>query len=285
MKTYPNITRLGIALMVWCFSVSLVVAEDEQSSTKKQQAASNDEVSANHHVGPVKVAESSEAKEEDKKQKARPMVYKPPKRGVPSGREGGGTRGGYQGNTSAVHANLVLDVLAPGPAQVIGVTTQEQPDLYWYISEPVRSEIFLTINDEAEVQPILEASLPTPMEAGAQRISLAQLGVRLVPGKIYRWYISLVQDPDYRSKDIIAGARLERREPDHEMQARLVHELSVDAAAFYAEAGYWYDAIAAISGMITADPYNSRLRHLRATLLDQVGLQNIADRERLTQQG
>lgn len=285
MKTYPNVTRLGIALMVWCFSLSFAFAEEQQTSTKKREATTNQEVSANNHQGPIAVVESSATKDEGKEQKARPMVYKPPKRGVPSGREGGGTRGGYQGNVPAVQTNLVLDVLAPGPTQVIGVTTQEQPDLYWYISEPVKSEIFLTINDEAEVQPILEARLPAPMEAGAQRISLAQLGVRLAPGKIYRWYVSLVQDPDYRSRDIIAGARIERREPDHEVQARLVHELSVDAAALHAEAGFWYDAIAAISGMIAADPYNSRLRHLRATLLDQVGLQNIADLERLAHQG
>ena len=71
----------------------------------------------------VKASPKLVASADKKKQKEHPsLVYKPPKTGVPSGREGGGTRGmGYD--------VPLLDVFAPGPDQVIGMTVQEQPNL------------------------------------------------------------------------------------------------------------------------------------------------------------
>src|SRR5512134_1193228 len=53
-------------------------------------------------------------------------VYKPPLRGAPRGRIGGGTRG--TGLDS-----LALSVLAPDHS---GLTIREQPSLYWIISNP-----------------------------------------------------------------------------------------------------------------------------------------------------
>src|SRR5262249_9720599 len=52
-------------------------------------------------------------------------VYKPPLRGAPGGRVGGGTRG-----SGSVRDVFILSALAPDH---MGLTVAEQPSLYWFI--------------------------------------------------------------------------------------------------------------------------------------------------------
>ena len=47
----------------------------------------------------------------------------------------------------------------------------------------------------------------------------------------------------------------------------------------YAEAGIWYDAFAQISNLIENDPRNSLWKKQRASLLEQVGLRQVAQFE------
>ncbi|HSF01684.1 MAG TPA: DUF928 domain-containing protein, partial [Solirubrobacterales bacterium] len=122
-------------------------------------------------------------------------VYKPPLRGAPRGRIGGGTRG-------VGTETLVLSVLAPDHP---GQTASEQPSLYWYISSPTAFPVELTLMDPRGTDPLLEAKVPGPIKAGLQRFDLAAHGVRLEPGVPYRWYVAVVLDADRRSKDVLAG--------------------------------------------------------------------------------
>jgi hypothetical protein len=48
----------------------------------------------------------------------------------------------------------------------------------------------------------------------------------------------------------------------------------------YAEAGLWYDALAATSDLIDAAPHDVGLRQRRAALLEQVELPDIAAEDR-----
>jgi hypothetical protein len=64
-------------------------------------------------------------------------VYIPPKRGAPSGRVGGSTRG-------IQREVFILSVLATDPS---GFTTSEQPSLYWFISSSTSLPVELTVMD------------------------------------------------------------------------------------------------------------------------------------------
>ena len=66
--------------------------------------------------------------------KSEAVTYKPPLRGAPLTRVGGGTRG--VGNV------LAVNVLAPNDT---GLTTQEKPTIYWFASQPVDKPVELTI--------------------------------------------------------------------------------------------------------------------------------------------
>lgn len=202
------------------------------------------------------------------------LVYKPPRVGAPVGRVGGGTRG---------HGDPLPVVLALAPDHT-GLTTQEQPALYWYISAPTTHAIELTVIEEQAIRPLVETRLPSPAQAGVQRVRLAEYGIRLKPEVQYRWFLALIPDADNRSQDVVAGGIVQRIEPPAALPARLAQAGEVQAPFIYAEAGIWYDALAALSEQIAATPADTRLRQQRAALLKQVGLSEVAQYDLQTAQ-
>lgn len=195
--------------------------------------------------------------------------YKPPKRGAPTGRVAGGTRGPGR-------EVFVFSVLAPDHT---GLTISEQPSLYWFISSSTTLPVELTVMDPQATKPILETRIPLPIQPGVHRIRLADHGVRLSPRVPYRWSVAVVPDTDRRSKDILAGGAIERIELQEGLSAKLAQEGKTKAPHIFAEAGLWYDALAALSDLIDAAPNNTVLRKQRASLMEQVGLPEIAEYE------
>jgi Domain of Unknown Function (DUF928) len=194
-------------------------------------------------------------------------VYKPPLRGAPRGRIGGGTRG-------VGTEIIVLSVLAPDHA---GLTASDQPSLYWQISTSTAYPVELTIMDPRRIEPVLETRLAGPIEAGLHRVRLADHGVRLDPEVAYRWYVTVVIDPDRRAKDVLAGGVIERVTPSPELRQRLAAAPKEQVAAVYASDGLWYDALTAASDLVDATPADPALRRERAALLSQVGLRDIRE--------
>jgi hypothetical protein len=192
--------------------------------------------------------------------------YIPPVRSAPGGRVGGSTRGPGTPPT--------LSALAPDHT---GLTIQEQPSLYWYLSKPTSYPIEFTIIDDRAIQPLIERRLSGSLQPGMQRVRLAEYGLRLSVGVLYRWSVALVVDPDNRSRDVIAGGAIERIAPPTELRAKLARAGKTRAPYLYAQAGLWYEALAAISDLIDAAPNDQVLRQERASLLEQVGLPQIAE--------
>ena len=114
-------------------------------------------------------------------------------------------------------------------------------------------------------------------------VELSQLGVELVEGTTYDWFVALVLDPSARDADVVAGGAIARAPTTPQLTA----ELRSDEPAYrvLARNGIWYDAIADLSGAISAAPPDSpqghALRAKRASLLEQVGVGAVAlyDRE------
>ncbi len=195
-------------------------------------------------------------------------VYKPPLRGAPHGRVGGGTRGKTGRDV------FVLSVLAPDDS---GLTVSEQPSLYWFISSSTVLPVEVIITDPRATQPVVEARLPAPVQPGVHRIRLADLGVRLAPGVAYRWSVTVIADPNRRARDILAGGMIERIDAPAGLREKLTQARKEELPFLYADAGLWYDALAAVSELIEKTPGDATLRKHRAALLTQVGLPELGD--------
>jgi len=195
-------------------------------------------------------------------------VYKPPLRGSPGGRVGGGTRG------ASLEAAVSLSVLVPDH---VGVTLQSQPHLYWFISKKTAQPIEFTITEKDAVKPLLEARLKPLEKAGIQCIRLADQGVQLRPNIPYKWFVAVVTDPARRSRDILSGGMIELLPASADLSAKLGQTPKAKQPFVLAEEGIWYDALAGLSDRVDAAPKDLSLRKQRAALLDQVGLNEAAE--------
>jgi hypothetical protein len=188
--------------------------------------------------------------------------FRPATSGTASVRVTGGSRG-------TGDAAVTLDVLAPDD---VGLTTQEQPSLFWFQSRPADAQFELTLLQPKKVKPLIQLKVERASKAGIQRLKLSEHGVKLNPGVEYQWVVALVTDPDNRSTDLVASGVIKRVEPDAGFKGRISHAAPASLPNLYAEAGIWYDALAALSDQIEAQPGDKTLRETRAELLRQVGL-------------
>jgi len=168
-------------------------------------------------------------------------VYKPPARGKPRGRVGGGTR--------SAGAAALAGPLALVPDHT-GGTLSAQPSLFYSLAAlpPENAKLVFALTSEDAVEPLVERELARPTAPGIQEIALAGSAVELQPEVEYEWTVTLVSDPAKRSADVITAGWIERVPPPPGLDAS-------DPAALAAH-GLWYDAFAKAS----ADLRQSLLR-------------------------
>ena len=187
---------------------------------------------------------------------------------TPKARIEGGTRG--RDSNGLVALPLVPDH--------VGLTVFSQPDLYWYLSGPTTSKVLFVLVDTRSIQVVHEQMLTA--HSGIQRIRFKDFGITLEPNVLYRWYIDLVLDMDMPSRDILSGGMIQRVQPTFNI-SDIATVNSIDAVRFYAEQGLWYDALDVISELIAAAPNDHMFRKQRASLLDQVGLEEVSEWDKL----
>ena len=158
----------------------------------------------------------------------------------------------------------------------IGFTIADQPAVYWYLSRPTRARTLFVLLDARSLQVVRSITLPPPERAGIQSVRLKDYGVTLQRDVPYRWFVNVLIDPAMPARDLVAGGAIERIVPEFS-PAKMPSSSSPDAVHFYAAQGLWYDAMAAISDLIAAAPLNDSFRQQRAALLQQVGLQEVAE--------
>ena len=204
----------------------------------------------------------------------RSLIYRPRAENLPAGRIDGSSRSSETGLPS-------LYVLAPGH---IGATISTQPTLFWYQSQPTGAQFELVIIGEDKTKPIFEKKFDSAGWSGIKEINLTDFGIELSKGIPYMWSVSIIPEPEHRSKDIIAAGTIVVIDPSKSLASALITKSQEDLVYILSEEGIWYDALEKISRLIALQPERSELRVLRAELLDQVNLVEVAeyDREMIT---
>ena len=135
------------------------------------------------------------------------------------------------------------------------------------MSQPVIWPIQFTVSAPAHANPLVEVNLPAPRQAGVYTIRTADYHVRLEPGVIYTWSVSVILNPKARSRDIVASASLLRIAGDLSIDSALRGAPRSQRAVLLAEAGLWYDAVDAAADLQAFD------RHAALdALMKEVGL-------------
>mgnify|MGYP006371868239 CR=1 FL=1 len=100
-------------------------------------------------------------------------------------------------------------------------------------------------------------------------------GVEFRVEESYRWYVTVVMDPNRPSLDVVAGGMIEHISLDEAcVLGKPCPTSSCDADGIYryAEAGLWYDAIACLVELIEQDSEKETLRRMLDHLLHQSGV-------------
>lgn len=228
---------------------------------------------------PAAPAAPPEAKATPAPAKRSLLKYTPPKSAG-----GGGPRVDGDGGSRTGTGKLpFICVLAP---KQIALTTQAQPALFWFQTEPSDAGFELTVTEPKKAEPLLSLKGDEKQAGGTHSVSLAKHKVTLVPNVSYQWSIALVPDVKNRSKDLIASGYVKRVEAPADLAAQIEKAAPADRAAIYAQAGYWYDALQSISIAIGEAAKNkdttavADLKKMRASLLEQGDLKQAAAADR-----
>jgi hypothetical protein len=123
---------------------------------------------------------------------------------------------------------------------------------------------------------LLEKDVDGEKSVGIQRIDLKDLAKALEPNTDYKIAITIINEKD-RSNDLQTNGLIKRIvAPEKLISKLLTRPTPAERAVVYARQGIWYDALAAISDQIAADPKNKALHLERADLLKQGDLADAA---------
>ena len=196
---------------------------------------------------------------------ARRLVYRNPVADSPKVRVDGHVR-------ATEDAILTLTVLAP---ERVGLTTKEQPALYWFQSKLTSNRCELVITEKKAEKPLIEARFEA-VAGGVHRVRLADFGIRLEEGVEYRWSVAIVVDPDNRSRDVIASGAIKRIVAPEKLRQRLQDAPAAELPYIYADEGVWYDSLDSLCALVDAQPKDAKLYEIRAVYFMQVGLHDAA---------
>jgi len=187
-------------------------------------------------------------------------AYRAPEGAIELGAHGGIIRGAGD--------SIELEALAPAHA---GLSSTPAPELFWTLAAlpPAGAGRFeLLVQDPDSPDPLLEVLLDVT-QPGVQRVSLAEHGVALAPSIDYAWSVAFRTDPQHPSRDPFARGWV-RYEP---APAPLAGLSPAEAPRALAEAGYWYDALAAVRAALDAQPDNASVRAAWDALLEGAALE------------
>ncbi|HEY9612145.1 DUF928 domain-containing protein [Allocoleopsis sp.] len=198
--------------------------------------------------------------------------YVPPYRGIPRRTQGAGTRGDEPSE------GVTLKLLVPNDHT--GQTLSGHPTFFWYVSEIPEESVEFSLVESGVAQPIFIEQLQLE-KAGIIRMEMPKNLPELVPGKEYRWSVSLVSNAARRSNDTFAQSWIKRVAETPALKQQLAEAKSDrDRASIYAEAGAWYDALNVLLNAQSTNPTNGSIREAFLSLLDQAGLTEVAAQER-----
>jgi hypothetical protein len=160
-----------------------------------------------------------------------------------------------------------------------GITISPNPVLYFYVPKATKSSALVTLSDPEENTTLGRQKFPDGFpKAGIYRVQISDLKQPLKPEHVYTWTVS-IRAPEGDNAHNAVSLALVRYQPNAELSAKLSGMGPEERARVLGENSIWYDAIAALSEAIDANPSDQFLRAERTRLLSERQKANAASFE------
>ncbi|HET6252022.1 MAG TPA: DUF928 domain-containing protein [Tepidisphaeraceae bacterium] len=184
-------------------------------------------------------------------------------------------KSGRGGKQDGIPDNLMLRILCP---KHTGLTVQDHPSIFWFMDKPVtgKYKCRFSITNPNDVEPLFEKDIDPKTAVGIQRMDLKDLTKPLQSNTAYEVSVTIIVPTD-QPNEPHSSAEIKRiAAPERLISKLLTRPTPAERAVVYAHDKIWYDALAAISDQIVADPKNAALHQERAELLRQGELPDAA---------
>ncbi|MBE9129478.1 MULTISPECIES: DUF928 domain-containing protein [unclassified Coleofasciculus] len=205
--------------------------------------------------------------------------------GFSTRRTGAISRGGCTGNSNSQPMKVLLPEFEESDISIQSESTVEaNPTFFVHIPETSAPQAEFLLVDE-NLKPIYDETFQlkgTPTVAIINVPENSEIPSLKVNQK-YRWYFSLICDPDDPTSDSSPGAKptvwgsIKRVEPSDSLANQLETTPPSARPEIFAEAGIWNDALTSLAQLIVANPNDTTLREDWKSLLESVGLGEIAE--------
>ena len=129
------------------------------------------------------------------------------------------------------------------PFSHVGQTSSSRPTFVWFVPDrtphPLQFRLF-----KSNRQPLYRTEIQS--QPGIMSVALPPDQPELTVGQIYNWQVVLVCNPKVPKRNVVVEAKIEVVKPAAMLQTQLAAAPTLQQQSdLYAEAGLWYDALAA----------------------------------------
>jgi len=199
--------------------------------------------------------------------------YRPPRRGIPTRRDGAGTRS--PGERCMVGQNPLM---ALTPSDNFSLTSAKQPVFFWYVPGTTAQTAEFRLLDRTDKE-VYATVVPMTDVPGVVSVQVpAQFAAQMTPGTDYVWQFSLKCSATDPSKNPFIEGIVQRIEATPTLKETLALATTPrDIASVYANAGIWHEAIATLAFHRCQQPADATLKSSWQTLLRSVALDSYVD--------
>ena len=201
------------------------------------------------------------------------VTFEPPAEGMPKNSIGGASRTIGQCFMETQSA-IPFSALLPGSAS--GLTAESHPTILAYLPETSAQSVFFSWRGENN-RDHYQAILPIKNEGAIVSLNLPETAPPLEVGKNYQWALGIMCDGRLQPDSPMIHGQVKRIELASTIQSSLDKNISLKNAALYGENGLWYETVATLAQLKTAQPSDRNLASNWSELLDSVGLREFSD--------
>ncbi|MBE9209615.1 DUF928 domain-containing protein [Nostoc sp. LEGE 06077] len=195
---------------------------------------------------------------------------------APQQASGGASRlGTYYLNPSTVAATGPAALIALLPESFYGTTLSERPTILVYLPASNAEEAVFSIKDETG-NTKYQMTVSVANKAGVIAFKLPADAPALAVGKTYQWFLALKVDGKLSPSTPYVDGWIERIQPTAELSTIMQQQDTLKQAVALGKNGVWYDCVATMAMLHTAQPENATIIQQWKELLASVSLKDIA---------